>query len=256
MARRHRGKAHRRLARHAIFAADPSGFDAYVASLEPRPVPAGRVPNSVFFLLDEKSGRLLGAVDIRHELNDWLLAHGGHIGDGIRPSERGHGLGTRLVALALDECRSLGIERVLMVSAPIATPRPRPSRQTAALTKGRVTSDDGTVQRRFWIDLMPGRRATPRTRREARSAREVRYFLALLFAVTALIGTRTRITETAAAICGVTSKSRPVWFLIRSSMPNPFSAPSSRTQASPSPITLAERAVAAGHVAILLFSIL
>jgi predicted acetyltransferase len=137
----------------AIFAADPSDFDAYVASLEPLPVPAGRVPNSVFFLLDEKSGRLLGAVDIRHELNDWLLAHGGHIGDGIRPSERGRGLGTRLVALALDECRSLGIERVLMVCSADNVASAKTIEANGGVLENEVTSDDGTLQRRFWIDL-------------------------------------------------------------------------------------------------------
>ena len=42
---------------------------------------------------------LLGAVNIRHCLNDYLLKYGGHIGDGIRPSERGKGYATNRILL-------------------------------------------------------------------------------------------------------------------------------------------------------------
>lgn len=31
---------------------------------------------------------MVGAINIRHKLNDYLLNYGGHIGDGVRPSER------------------------------------------------------------------------------------------------------------------------------------------------------------------------
>ena len=54
----------------------------------------GQVPATVFFLQDE-TGRILGAIDIRHQLNDYLLSYGGHIGYGIRPSFRGRGLGPK-----------------------------------------------------------------------------------------------------------------------------------------------------------------
>ena len=39
---------------------------------------------------------------------------GGHIGDGIRPSERRKGYATAMIGLALEECRKLGINKVLM----------------------------------------------------------------------------------------------------------------------------------------------
>ena len=41
----------------------------------------GQVPATVFFLQDE-TGRILGAIDIRRQLNDYLLSYGGHIGYG------------------------------------------------------------------------------------------------------------------------------------------------------------------------------
>ena len=71
-----------------IFRNDPRDFDFYLEHLETKEATENSVPDSVFFLLDDDSGRLLGAINIRHYLNDVLLREGGHIGDGIRPSER------------------------------------------------------------------------------------------------------------------------------------------------------------------------
>ena len=98
----------------AIFKNDCHDFDRYLEELELKEERDGRVPDSVFFLLDEERDRLLGAVDIRHYLNERLLLDGGHIGDGIRPSERRRGYATKLIALALEECRKLGINPVMM----------------------------------------------------------------------------------------------------------------------------------------------
>lgn len=71
------------------------------------------MPASTFFAYDRERDILVGAVDIRHSLNEALLLDGGHIGDGVRPSERRKGYATAMIALALDECRKLGIERYL-----------------------------------------------------------------------------------------------------------------------------------------------
>ncbi len=45
----------------------------------------GFVPAPLYFLVD-KNDKILGALHFRHELNDNLLAYGGHIGYGVRPS--------------------------------------------------------------------------------------------------------------------------------------------------------------------------
>ena len=50
------------------------------------------MPASTFFAYDRERDILVGAVDIRHSLNEALLLDGGHIGDGVRPSERRKGI--------------------------------------------------------------------------------------------------------------------------------------------------------------------
>ena len=50
----------------AIFKNDYHDFDNYLEKLELKEPKDGKVPDSVFFLLDEERNILLGAVNIRH----------------------------------------------------------------------------------------------------------------------------------------------------------------------------------------------
>jgi predicted acetyltransferase len=99
----------------AIFKNDYHDFDYYLENLERKVPEGGYVPDSTFFALDIERNIFVGAVNIRHYLSDYLLKHGGHVGDGIRPSERRKGFATEMIRLALEECKKLGIDRVLMV---------------------------------------------------------------------------------------------------------------------------------------------
>lgn len=138
---------------YAIFRNDYHDFDSYLAGLEPNPVPEGHVPNSVYFLLDDERDRLLGAVDIRHHLNDELLECGGHIGDGIRPSERRKGYATKMIGLALDKCRDLGIDRVLMTCNKANVGSAKSIINNGGVLENELSLPDGTIEQRYWIDL-------------------------------------------------------------------------------------------------------
>lgn len=100
---------------YAIRKTDYHNFDVYLNSLEVKDDKEGLVPDSTFFCLDTDRNIFVGAVNIRHYLNEALLLNGGHIGDGVRPSERRKGYATEMIKLALEECRKLGIDKVLMV---------------------------------------------------------------------------------------------------------------------------------------------
>ena len=43
-------------------------------------VSADWVVSSTFFAVDKRRNRIVGIIDIRHELNDFLSSYGGHIG--------------------------------------------------------------------------------------------------------------------------------------------------------------------------------
>ncbi len=73
-----------------------------------------RVPARTFFLVRESDGRIVGMCNIRLALNEALRQNGGHIGYGIRPTERGRGLGKLQLYLALRVCARHGIETALL----------------------------------------------------------------------------------------------------------------------------------------------
>ena len=137
----------------AVFRNDWHDFDRYLENLERKTVSDGLVPDSVFFLLDEERDRLLGAVNIRHYLNERLLREGGHIGDGIRPTERRKGYATEMIRLALEECRKLGIERVLMVCRKDNVGSAKSILRNGGVLENEFTDSEGFVEQRYWITL-------------------------------------------------------------------------------------------------------
>ncbi len=94
-----------------------AGFAAFVGRLqregdvtvEPDP---GRVHCTYRWIVED--GAVLGAISLRHELNDFLCRAGGHVGYGVRPSARRRGLASWALGRILDEARALGIGRVLV----------------------------------------------------------------------------------------------------------------------------------------------
>lgn len=137
---------------YAIRKVDVHDFDRWLASLDCENPAEGKVPDSTFFCLDEDGDCIVGAVNIRHRLNEALLLNGGHIGDGVRPSRRREGIATRMIALALEECRKLGIHRVLMVCD-----RENIGSAKSILHNGGVLENevlvDGVTEQRYWITL-------------------------------------------------------------------------------------------------------
>ena len=136
----------------AIFKNDYHDFDYYLAHLENKVATADRVPDSVFFLLDKDRDRLLGAVNIRHYLTPALLQSGGHIGDGIRPTERRKGYATQMVHLALVECKRLGIERVLMTCDKDNIGSVKSIVRNGGVLENEFVNEEGVVEQRYWLD--------------------------------------------------------------------------------------------------------
>ena len=137
----------------AIFKNDYHDFDYYLENLELKEPKDGKVPDSVFFLLDVDRNILLGAVNIRHYLNDYLVKYAGHIGDGIRPSERRKGYATEMIRLSLIECKKLGIIKVLMVCDKSNIASRKSIIKNGGILENEFLDDKGEVQQRFWIEL-------------------------------------------------------------------------------------------------------
>lgn len=74
--------------------------------------PKDFVKGTTFYLIDEEE--IVGAINIRHKLNDQLLQFGGHIGYGIKPSKRQQGYASKMLALTMPFLKELHLEKVLL----------------------------------------------------------------------------------------------------------------------------------------------
>lgn len=113
-------------------------------------LPPDRVPAT--FLVAEVDETIVGRVSVRHELNDFLVNFGGHIGYGVRPAYRRRGYAAAMLRQALIVARCVGVGRVLLtcddgneISASII------ERGGGMLEDIRM-APDGIAKRRYWID--------------------------------------------------------------------------------------------------------
>lgn len=137
---------------YAIFKNDYHDFDYYLEHLDVKVEQNGKVPSTTFFALDMDRNIFVGAMNIRHYLNEKLLATGGHIGDGIRPSERRKGYATEMIRLGLIECKKLGIDRVLMTCDKDNIGSRKSITNNGGVLENEV-EEDGEIVQRYWIDL-------------------------------------------------------------------------------------------------------
>ncbi|MFF2886554.1 GNAT family N-acetyltransferase [Paenibacillus sp. NPDC057967] len=135
---------------------DPRDFEAYLAFLraadsEEKLKDDAFVPHSTYWLINEDE-EVVGAVNIRHRLNQKLLESGGHIGYGIRPSRRGRGYASVQLAEALKITKAMGIDRVLLVCDHDNEASERTIRGAGGVPDSPFTTEKGEVLKRFWID--------------------------------------------------------------------------------------------------------
>lgn len=94
---------------------------------------------------------LLGGIALRHEFTDFVERMG-HIGYGVRASARGRGVATWALGRMLDEARTIGLERVLIVCEPDNI-----GSATVIGHNGGALDDSPTTDllqpRRYWINL-------------------------------------------------------------------------------------------------------
>lgn len=109
------------------------------------------------FYLCYEGGRLVGVLSIKHELTDYLLKYGGHVGYAVRPSERGRGVAARMLSLGLEEARKIGLDRVLCVCDEDNAASERVIVKNGGTFENSLYDPEEAVSvKRYWIDLHEG----------------------------------------------------------------------------------------------------
>lgn len=122
-------------------------------NLSEKTIEENKVPSTIFLGVRKSDNKVIGTIQIRHKLNEKLLKNIGHIGDGVRPSERRKGYATEMIRLALEECKKLGIDRVLMVCYKDNIASRKSIINNGGILENEIQSEDGKIDQRYWISL-------------------------------------------------------------------------------------------------------
>lgn len=115
-------------------------------------VPEGKVVST--FWVAVVDGRVAGRVSIRHALNDFLAAVGGHIGYGVAPEFRGQGIATFMLRFGLEYLHSIGVERCF-ISCKVGNDHSQRTIEKCGGEFAGIVEDPtttGAMYRTYWIE--------------------------------------------------------------------------------------------------------
>ncbi len=112
-------------------------------------VSEGFEPSSTYLLM--KDDEMVGIIDIRHSLNDFLFREGGHIGYSIGKDFRLRGYGKEMLKLGLEKAKELGIDRVLVTCNQSNVGSKKVIISCGGSLENTV-GEDGNITERYWID--------------------------------------------------------------------------------------------------------
>jgi len=116
---------------------------------EGRDLPSGHVQSAL--LVADVDGQIVGRVSVRFELNEFLLARGGHIGYAVRPAWRRRGYASEILRQGLAIARDRGIDPVLVTCDDTNVASAAVIERAGGSLESIFVDPDSHRYRRYWI---------------------------------------------------------------------------------------------------------
>lgn len=114
-----------------------------------------KCPAETFFLIRKDDDRIIGMIDIRYNLNESMLKFGGHIGYGIRPTERRKGYNKINLFLGLIKAKEdFALKRVMLSCSATNLGSDKTIKALGGILERReIYPSDNTLTNVYWIDV-------------------------------------------------------------------------------------------------------
>lgn len=117
----------------------------------------GYVPSTVYLAIRSFDNKLVGILDFRHTLSEFLLKYGGNIGYSVLPEERRKGYAKEMLRLVLEYCKEYGLHRVLVTCDKENIGSYKTIQANGGILENEVIDEvnlsrSGVIHR-YWIDL-------------------------------------------------------------------------------------------------------
>jgi predicted acetyltransferase len=114
----------------------------------------GRCQGKTLLLIRENDNKIVGTINIRWNLNEAMLRFGGHIGYGIRPTERRKGYNKINLYLGMIEAKKLGLEKVMLDCDVNNLGSDRTLKALGGeLVRTEVDPEDGILTNVYWFNV-------------------------------------------------------------------------------------------------------
>lgn len=107
-----------------------------------------KVPSSIYLAL--RGTQAVGIINLRHQLNDFLMQHGGHIGYSTHPNCQGQGIATAMTTFGITVLRTLGTTDILITCQDSNRASARVIEKCGGILENTVMGGNGAI-RRYWI---------------------------------------------------------------------------------------------------------